>query len=253
MSLSSETTAVLLAAALKVTVQVVEAMLPNVAGVQPTEVSCAGALPVAVKEKVRDTLFRVAVNIAVWLETTAATVAVKVALLSPAPMLMLLGTVTLVLVLCSATVTALAVAAVRVTEQREVPGELTVPGAHVRLLSWVTAVKLTVACWLWPLRVAVTMALWLPLTTPEVAVKVALLWPSPTTTLAGTVSNPLLLASATVTALLTALFIVTVQAVDALLPSVAGAQATEISCAGALAVTVKVCETLFSVAVSRAV
>ena len=174
------------------------------------------------------------------METTAETVAVKVALLSPAPMLTPLGTDTLVLVLCSATLMALVVAAVRVTEQRAVPGELTVPGAQVRLLSWVAAVRLIVACWLWPLKVAVTMALWPLLITPEVAVKVALLWPNPTTTFAGTVSNPLLLESTTVAGLLTALFIVTVQVLDALLPSVEGAHATEVSWAGALAVTVKV-------------
>jgi hypothetical protein len=90
-----------------------------------------------------------------------------------------------------------------------------------------------VACWLCPLRVAVTMALWLLLTIPDVAVKVALLCPDATVTLAGTVSNPLLLASVTVAALVAALFNVTVQVLDALLPSVEGAQATDVSCAGA--------------------
>ena len=79
--------------------------------------------------------------------------------LRPAPILTLLGTVTLVLLLCSTTVTAPAVAAVSVTEQMVVPGELTVPGAQARLLSCVTAVRLMVACWLCPFRVAVTMAL----------------------------------------------------------------------------------------------
>ena len=69
------------------------------------------------------------------MDTTAATEALKVAPLSPAPMLTLLGTLTLVLLLCSVTVAALAVAAVSVTEQMVVPGELTVPGAQVRLLS----------------------------------------------------------------------------------------------------------------------
>ena len=75
-----------------------------------------------------------------------------------------------------------------------------------------------VAGWLWPFSVAVTMALWLLLTVPEVAVKVALLWPERDVTLAGTVSNPLLLASVTVAALVAALFNVTVQVLDALLP-----------------------------------
>lgn len=96
------------------------------------------------------------------------------------------------------------------------------------------------------------MAFWLLLTVPEAAVKVALLWPDATTTLAGTVSDALLLKSATVAALAAALFKVTVQVLDELLPSVEGAQANDVSCAGALAVTVKVCEAPFKVAVSRA-
>ncbi len=90
-----------------------------------------------------------------------------------------------------------------------------------------------VACWLWPFKVAVTVAFWLLLTVPDVAVKVAVLWPKATVTLAGTVSNALLLASETVAALVAALFNVTVQVLDALLPRVAGAQATDVSCAGA--------------------
>jgi hypothetical protein len=48
------------------------------------------------------------------------------------------------------------------------------------------------------------MALWLLLTIPEVAVKLALLWPDATVTLAGTVSAPLLLASETAAALVVA-------------------------------------------------
>ncbi len=69
------------------------------------------------------------------METTAATLALKVALLSPAPILTLLGTFTLVLLLSSVTLTVLDAAAVSATVQIEVPGELTVPGVHVRLLS----------------------------------------------------------------------------------------------------------------------
>jgi len=96
------------------------------------------------------------------------------------------------------------------------------------------------------------MAFWLLLTVPEAAVKVALLWLAATTTLAGTVSDTLLLESAMVAALAVVLFKVTVQVLDELLPSVEGAHANEVSCAGALAVTVKVCEAPFRVAVSRA-
>jgi hypothetical protein len=69
------------------------------------------------------------------LETTAAAVAVNVALLSPAPIFTLPGTVTLVLLLNSATLTALETAAVRVTVQVEVPGAFTVAGEQVKLLS----------------------------------------------------------------------------------------------------------------------
>ena len=66
---------------------------------------------------------------------TAATVAVNVALLSPAVILTLPGTVTLVLVLDSVTLEVLDAAAVRVTVQVEVPGAFTVAGEQVRLLN----------------------------------------------------------------------------------------------------------------------
>src|SRR5436190_7160692 len=51
-----------------------------------------------------------------------------------------------------------------------------------------------VACWLWPSKSAVTVAFWLELTLPEIASKVASVWPAGTVTLGGTVSNVLLLA-----------------------------------------------------------
>jgi hypothetical protein len=116
--------------------------------------------------------------------------------------------------------------------------------------------RLSVADWLKPLKPAVTVALWLLLTVPEVAVKVAALCPDATVTLAGTVSNPLLLASETIAALIAALFKVTVQVLDALLPRVEGAQVIDVSCAGAAAETalsVKLWETPFRLAVSNAV
>jgi len=160
-------------------------------------------------------------------------VAVKVALLSPEPILTLPGTVTLALLLESVTLEALTVAAVKVTVQVEVPGAFTVPGEQLKLLICAAAARLMVDGWLRPFKVAVTVALWLLLTVPEVAVKVALLWPDATTTLAGTESNPLLLASVTVAELMAALFRVTVQVLDALLPNVEGAHASELSCAGA--------------------
>ena len=61
------------------------------------------------------------------------------------------------------------------TVQLEVPGAFTVAGEQVKLLSWTEATRFMVAGWLWPFKVAVTVAFWLLLTLPEVAVKVALL------------------------------------------------------------------------------
>ena len=109
-----------------------------------------------------------------------------------------------------------------------------------------------VACWVWPLNEAVTIALWLLLTLPEAAANVAVLWPERTVTLAGTVSSALLLFSETVAALAAALFNATVHVLDELLPSVDGEQETDVSCVGALAVRVKVLEVPFKLPVSTA-
>ena len=110
------------------------------------------------------------------------------------------------------------------------------------------------ACWLTPLRVAVTVAVWLLLNAAEVAGKVALLCPGAMLTPPGTASDPLLLASEMVAALVAALFRDTVQVLVALLPRVEGAQTSEVSCGveEALALSVMERETPSSVAVSRA-
>jgi hypothetical protein len=157
----------------------------------------------------------------------------NVALFVPVPTVTLPGTVMLVLLLDNVTPRGLEAAPVRVTVHSEVPGAFTIAGEQVRLLGWAVAARLMTDCLLMPLRVAVTVAFWVLLTEPEVAEKVALLWPDVTVTLAGTVSNPLLLASVTVVALVAALFKVTVQVLEALLPRVAGAQASELSWAAA--------------------
>ncbi len=104
-----------------------------------------------------------------------------------------------------------------------------------------------------PFREPVTVIFWAVLTVAVVAAKVALLWVAPMVTLAGTVSDPLLLLKATVAALVAALFNETVQVLDALLPNEDGEQDTEVSCAGALAVSVKVCVAPFNEAERRAV
>ena len=94
------------------------------------------------------------------------------------------------------------------------------------------------------------MALWLLLTLPEFAVKVAVLWPDATVTLAGTVSNPLLLARETAAALVAALFNVTVQVLEALLPRVEGEQPTDVRVAGATRLKVLVLFTPAALAVT---
>ena len=111
-----------------------------------------------------------------------------------------------------------------------------------------------VACWLWPFKVAVTLALWLLLMDPELAEKVALLWPDGMVTLAGTDSKLLLLASDTIAALVVAIFNLAVQVAGWLLAKAEGVQDNDVSCAPAvaLALIVKVWEAPLSVAVSRA-
>src|ERR1700720_1048323 len=96
------------------------------------------------------------------------------------------------------------------------------------------------------------VAFWLLLTVPVVAENVALLWPAWIDTLAGTVTEALSLVSDTDDMAAAFWFSVTVQVLDALLPSVDGVHDKDVSCAGALTVTTKVCEALFRVAVSVA-
>jgi len=131
--LASETVAALLAALFNVTVQVLVALLPNVEGAQATELICAGAD--ALRVKVWETPLSVAVNKAVWSEVTAATVAVNVALLSPAPILTFPGTVTFALLLNSVMLVGLVAAAVNAAVQVEVPGAFTVAGEQIKLLN----------------------------------------------------------------------------------------------------------------------
>jgi hypothetical protein len=82
---------------------------------------------------------------------------VKVALLSPEPILTLPGTVTLVLLLASVTLVALEAAAVNITVQVEVPGAFTVAGEQLTLLSVVAATRLKVLVLVTPAALAVTI------------------------------------------------------------------------------------------------
>jgi hypothetical protein len=69
------------------------------------------------------------------LEVTAATLAVKFALLSPAPRLTLPGTLMFALLLARVTLVTPEAAAVSVTVQAAVPGAATVDGEQLKLLT----------------------------------------------------------------------------------------------------------------------
>jgi hypothetical protein len=155
--LLSDTDVIAAAFWFSVTVQVLDALLPRVDGVHDKDVSCAGAL--TVRAKVCEAPFRVAVSVAFWFEFTAPTVALKVVLLCPTVITALPGTLTLALLLERAMVAPPeGAAAVRVTVQVAVPGAFTVPGEQLKPLTWTAATRLSVAGWLWLLRVAVTVA-----------------------------------------------------------------------------------------------
>src|ERR1700693_5037257 len=96
------------------------------------------------------------------------------------------------------------------------------------------------------------VAFWLLFTVPVAAVNVALLWPAWIDTLAGTVTKALLLLSDTDVMAAAFRFRATVQGLEALLPRVAGAQESDVSCASALTVRAKVLEPPFRVVVSVA-
>jgi hypothetical protein len=112
-------------------------------------------------------------------------------------------------------------------------------------------VRLRVADCVTALSVAVTLTFCAVVTVPVVAVNVVLLWFATTIALPGTVT-PLPLPRDTAVALATDLLKAIVHVLAALLPNVLGAHVREVNCAGALAVTVNVCELLPSLAVRTA-
>jgi hypothetical protein len=221
------------------TVQVLEALLPKVAGAQDSVLSFAGAVRVRTKDC--EPPLKDAVIWAVWLDVILATVAVKVPVLWPAGMVTLAGTVTLVLLLDRVTLAPpRGAGADKVTVQLADPGAATVAGEQFKDEGVTVTVKLMVADSCWPLSVAVTLAVWAVLMVPVVAAKVVLAWPAGMVTLAGTDRAGALLPIATTTALVAAWLSVTVQVLEALLPSVAGAQDSVLSFAGAVRVSVTV-------------
>ena len=156
-----------------------------------------------------------------------ATVAVKPTVVAPDAAVTLAGTVASALLLDSATASPAAGAApLNVTVHEEVPGAFTLDGLQETLLGTTAAAKLRVACWLTPLKVAVTVAVALALTVPAVAVNVPLLALVAVVMLAGTVNTPVLLDRLTVAVLSAALFRVTVQVAFCAVPNVLGEQLT---------------------------
>jgi hypothetical protein len=81
---------------------------------------------------------------------------------------------------------------VSVPEQAVVPGAGTFEGAHETLLSETDAIKLTGLLTLRPFNVAVSAAVWLPVTVPAEIPNVAVPDPVPIVTLEGTVRTPVL-------------------------------------------------------------
>jgi hypothetical protein len=185
---------------------------------------------------------------------TEATVAVKVALVTPAPTVTLAGTPTLAFPLVSPTARPPAGAARdNVTVQVDVPGALTVAGPQLSPLNCATGDTVTVVVFA-GLALAVTVTVCVLETEAAVAVNVAMVAPLATVTIAGKGKAALLLDRLTVTPLAGAAFVsVTVQVVVCPDVTLAGAQATDDNCGAAEAFNVKVFETPAALAVSSAV
>ena len=102
-------------------------------------------------------------------------------------------------------------------------------------------------------RVAVTVALWLPVREPAVATKVAEVEPVETVTKAGTVSRAFVLERVTEEPPVEAAWLrVNAQVPDVFDPKLAGEQVTEIGVFGATRLIAALCETLLRVAVIAA-
>src|SRR5258706_14887111 len=90
--------------------------------------------------------------------------------------------------------------------------------------------KAIVACWLWPFKSALTVASWLELTFPEIALKVTLVWPAGTVTLRGTVSEVLVLAIEITESVVRAVSKITTHLPDVWLEIAEGEQCSDLGC-----------------------
>ena len=175
--------------------------------------------------------------------------------MDPAATVTLAGTVTFAFPLVSPTAKPpLGAASVKVAVQVELPGALTVAGLQLSPLNCATGDTVTAAVLVTPLALAVTVAVCALATVAAVAVNVAVVAPDPTVTVAGTGRAALLLDRLTANPLPVAAFVkATVQVVVCAGDRVAGAQPTDVNCAGAEALSVNVLDTPAALAVSNAV
>lgn len=110
--------------------------------------------------------------------------------------------------------------------------ELTLVGLQASADTRVEAARLTVVVWEEPFKVALTVALWLVVKAPAVAVKVAEVAPAGTVTDAGIVSRALLSDSVTVLPAETASFKLAVQVMEAPEATVPGLQLKDVKLSG---------------------
>jgi hypothetical protein len=134
--------------------------------------------------------FRVAVRVEVWVAAFEAVVPLNVAVLAPVATDTVAGTATLPLE-PRATTVACATAALRVTVQTVIPPAFIVAGLQARLVGTGTATTETQKFTLPPLRLAVTVEVWVAEFGAVVPVKFAVVAPAATDTVAGTVKLPL--------------------------------------------------------------
>jgi hypothetical protein len=136
---------------------------------------------------------RKAMSVTVWLLVTTPAVAVKVAVLEKAATVTVAGTVKKVLLDESdTTVPPPGATCESVTVQMEIEPEVRAPGAQLKPETLGRDVRLIAALAELPFREAVTIADWLLVITPAVAVKFAAVEAAATVTLAGSVNRTLL-------------------------------------------------------------
>jgi len=218
-----------------VTVHMVEAPEFTLAGLQARPVTSMGAT--RVKEAVWEEPFKVAVTVALWVVGRVPAMAVKVAVVAPTLTLTEAGMLSSALLFDSATVVPPVGAAwFSVTVQVVAAPEFKLVGLQARPVSSVGATRVKLAVWDVPFRVAVTVADWVVVMVPAVAMKLAELAPAGTVTDAGIASRELLSDSAMVVLEEAGRFKPTVQVMDAPEDAVAGLQPRDVKVSGTVVI-----------------